>query len=70
MTTGTARRTTSTRAVFASWIGTTIEYYDFACYGLAASLIFAHLFFPSTDPTVGLLLSLSSFAVGYVARPF
>ncbi|WP_053913202.1 MFS transporter [Streptomyces sp. SCSIO 75703] len=59
----------SRRAVFASWIGTTVEYYDFAIYGLAASLIFAPLFFPSTDPTVGTLLSLSSFAVGYLTRP-
>ncbi|MGA5006492.1 MULTISPECIES: MFS transporter [Streptomyces] len=59
----------SRKAVFASWIGTTIEYYDFAIYGLAASLIFAPLFFPSTDPTVGTLLSLSSFAVGYLTRP-
>ncbi|GAF48299.1 MFS transporter [Rhodococcus wratislaviensis] len=59
----------STRAVFASWIGTVMEYYDYACYGLAASLVFAKIFFPATDPLVGTLLSLSSFAVGYVARP-
>ncbi|MEV7865619.1 MFS transporter [Streptomyces sp. NPDC088124] len=58
-----------TKAVVASWIGTTIEYYDNAAYGLAASLIFAPLFFPSTDPTVGTLLSLSTFAIGFVARP-
>jgi MFS family permease len=58
-----------TKAVFASWIGTTIEYYDFAAYGLAASLIFGPLFFPTTDPLVGTLLSLSSFAIGFIARP-
>ncbi|KAB2388759.1 MFS transporter [Actinomadura montaniterrae] len=58
-----------TRAVFASWIGTTIEYYDFSCYGLGASLIFAKIFFPSANPTTGTLLSLSSFGVAYVARP-
>lgn len=57
------------RAVFASWIGTVMEYYDYACYGLAASLVFAPIFFPSSDPLVGTLLSLSTFAVGYVARP-
>ncbi len=57
------------RAVFASWIGTTIEYYDFSGYGLAASLIFPTLFFPSTNPAVATLLSLSTFAVGYIARP-
>ncbi|MFI7128073.1 MFS transporter [Nonomuraea sp. NPDC050153] len=57
------------KAAVASWIGTTIEYYDYACYGIAASLVFADLFFPASDPLVATLLSLSSFAVGYVARP-
>lgn len=57
------------RAVFASWIGTTMEYYDYACYGLAASIIFGPLFFPTADPLVGTLLALSTFAVGYLARP-
>ncbi|WP_028921294.1 MFS transporter [Pseudonocardia acaciae] len=57
------------KTVLASWIGTTIEYYDFAIYGLAASVIFAKVFFPTTDPLVGTLISLSSFGVGYVARP-
>jgi MFS family permease len=57
------------KTVLASWIGTTIEYYDFAIYGLAASVIFAKVFFPTTDPVVGTLISLSSFGVGYVARP-
>lgn len=57
------------KAVFASWIGTTIEYYDFSGYGLAASLIFPILFFPTSNPAVATLLSLSTFAVGYIARP-
>lgn len=57
------------KAVFASWIGTTIEYYDFSGYGLAASLIFPTLFFPTGNPAVATLLSLSTFAVGYIARP-
>lgn len=57
------------KAVFASWIGTTIEYYDFSGYGLAASLIFPTLFFAGTDPAIATLLSLSTFAVGYIARP-
>jgi MFS family permease len=57
------------KAVFASWIGTTIEYYDFSGYGLAASLIFPTLFFHTDDPAVAVLLSLSTFAVGYIARP-
>ncbi|NKY49748.1 MFS transporter [Nocardia vermiculata] len=57
------------KATFASWIGTTIEYYDFSCYGLAASLIFPKLFFSSNDPTLATVLSLATFAVGYIARP-
>jgi MFS family permease len=57
------------KAVFASWIGTTIELYDFQAYGLAASLILGPLFFPSSDPLVGTLLALATFAIGFVARP-
>ncbi|MCA1005296.1 MHS family MFS transporter [Rhodococcus hoagii] len=68
--TGTSHpKSQSRKAVFASWIGTTIEYYDFSCYGLAASLIFAPLFFPQANPAVGTLLALSTFAVAYIARP-
>jgi MFS family permease len=68
MTTPTPQRT-PVRAVLASWLGTTIEYYDFFIYGLASSLIFGQLFFPAFDPLVGTLISLSTFGVGYVARP-
>ncbi|MEU0463851.1 MFS transporter [Amycolatopsis sp. NPDC006131] len=57
------------RAALAGWFGTTIEYYDFALYGLAASLLFPKIFFPAADPVVGTLISLSSFGVGFVARP-
>ncbi|NKQ51705.1 MHS family MFS transporter [Amycolatopsis sp. K13G38] len=57
------------RATFAGWLGTAIEYYDFAIYGSAASVLFTKIFFPATDPVVGTLVSLSSFGVGYVARP-
>ena len=46
------------RAVIASTIGTTIEWYDFFLYGSAAALIFPRLFFPSSDPFVGQILSL------------
>ncbi|MBB4683895.1 MFS transporter [Amycolatopsis jiangsuensis] len=57
------------RATFAGWLGTAIEYYDFAIYGSAASVLFTRIFFPAADPVVGTLVSLSSFGVGYVARP-
>ena len=69
MTTTTPPRRSPARAVLASWLGTTIEYYDFAIYGLASSLIFAKLFFPTFDSLVGTLIALSTFGVGYVARP-
>ena len=57
------------RAVVASTIGTTIEWYDFFLYGSAAALVFPKLFFPSSDPFVATILSFSTFFVGFVARP-
>ncbi len=56
-------------AVVASTVGTTIEWYDFFLYGTAAATVFPHLFFPKADPFVGQLLSFSTFAMGFVARP-
>ena len=60
---------TTRRVVVASLIGTTIEYYDFGVYGLAASLIFADQFFPITDHTTGTLAAFATFAAAFVARP-
>ncbi|MEV4358616.1 MFS transporter [Nonomuraea sp. NPDC049625] len=57
------------RAVIASAVGTSIEWYDFFLYGFAASTIFAELFFPKSDPTTGLLLSLGTYFGGFAARP-
>src|SRR3954454_4925911 len=62
-------RTSLTRVIAASLIGTTIEWYDFFLYGTAAALVFNKLFFPSFDPLVGTLLSFATFAVGFGARP-
>ncbi|MFE5165310.1 MFS transporter [Streptomyces sp. NPDC056697] len=62
-------RDQSTRALLAGWIGTTVEYYDFSIYGLASSVVFAKLFFPTSDPVIGTMLSLSTFAIGFLARP-
>ena len=56
--------------VWASFVGTTLEWYDFFVYGAVAALVFNKVFFPGHDPTVGLLLSFATFAVGFVARPF
>jgi metabolite-proton symporter len=57
------------RAVVASTVGTTIEWYDFFLYGTAAALIFPKLFFPGSDPYVGVLLAFGTQFVGFAARP-
>ena len=57
------------RAVIASTIGTTIEWYDFLLYGQMAAIVFAKLFFPSSDPLTGILQSFTVFFIGFVARP-
>jgi len=53
----------------ASFVGTTMEWYDFFIYSTAAALVFNKVFFPSFDPLVGTILALSTFAAGYLARP-
>jgi MFS family permease len=53
----------------ASAIGTTIEWYDFLIYGTAATLVLNKLFFPTQDPLVGQLISISTIGVGFFARP-
>src|SRR5690349_13675585 len=55
------------RVVLASFIGTTIEWYDFFLYGTAAALVFNKLFFPTLEPLAGTLSSYGTFAVGFVA---
>jgi MFS family permease len=57
------------RAVVASTVGTIIEWYDFLLYGQMAALVFAKLYFPSSDPLTGTLQAFAVFAVGFVARP-
>ena len=60
---------TPRQVLFASLIGTTIEFFDFYIYATAAVLVFPKLFFPSTDPTAATLASLATFALAFVARP-
>ncbi len=55
--------------IAASTTGTAIEWYDFFLYGTMATLVFPKIFFPASDQTVGTLLSLFTFLVGFVARP-
>jgi hypothetical protein len=57
------------RAVIASTIGTTIEWYDFLLYSQVTGLVFAKLYFPASDPLIGALQAFSIYAVGFVARP-
>ncbi|QWP75698.1 MHS family MFS transporter [Lysobacter sp. K5869] len=57
------------RVLFASLIGTTIEFFDFYIYATAAVLVFPKLFFPSADPNTATLQSLAAFALAFFARP-
>jgi metabolite-proton symporter len=62
-------RTQLRRAVIASTVGTTIEWYDFFLYSTVTGLVFAKLYFPKSDPLVGTLQAFAIYAVGFVARP-
>src|ERR1041384_7145463 len=55
--------------ILASFIGTTVEWYDFFLYGTAAAFVFNKLFFPTLSPLAGPLGAYATFAVGFVARP-
>jgi metabolite-proton symporter len=57
------------QVLFASLIGTTIEFFDFYIYGTAAVLVFPRLFFPSANPASATLASLATFGVAFIARP-
>src|SRR5690348_1630119 len=64
-----AHRRELTRAVIASTIGTTIEWYDFFLYSAVTGLVFGKLFFPNADPVVGTLQAFLIYAVGFASRP-
>lgn len=57
------------KATLSCWLGTTMEYVDFALYGLAAGLVFGDIFFPGETKTVALLSSFATYSVGFLARP-
>ncbi|HVG72068.1 MAG TPA: MFS transporter, partial [Vicinamibacterales bacterium] len=57
------------QVLFASMVGTTIEFFDFYIYATAAVLAFPRLFFPTSDPTTATLNSLATFGIAFLARP-
>src|SRR6201988_2497709 len=57
------------RAMIASTVGTTIEWYDFLLYSTVTGLVFGKLFFPKSDPLVGVLEAFAVYTVGFIARP-
>lgn len=59
----------TSRVIFASFIGTALEWYDFFVYGAVAALVFGKIFFPTFDETTGILLAFGTFTVGFIARP-
>ena len=65
----TEHRTQLRRALIASTVGTTIEWYDFLLYGQVTALVFGQLFFPKSDPLVGVLEAFGVFFIGFVGRP-
>lgn len=58
-----------TRILFASVVGSVIEWYDFYLYGTATALVFSTLFFPNHDPAISILIAFATFGAGYAARP-
>ena len=66
---GAEQRNSIVKVVFASLIGTAVEWYDFFLYGSAAAIVFGALFFPEADPVNATLLAFGTYAVGFVARP-
>lgn len=67
--TATRERAPAARVLTASLVGTAVEFYDFYIYATAASLVFPQLFFPKTDASAQLMLSYSTFAIAFIARP-
>ncbi|QEY24234.1 MFS transporter [Neisseria animalis] len=58
------------RVLWASLIGSSIEWFDYFLYGTVAALVFNQLFFPAEDPAVGTMLAFASFALSFFIRPF
>jgi MHS family shikimate/dehydroshikimate transporter-like MFS transporter len=57
------------RVVMGSFAGALLEWYDFFIFGTAAGLVFAPLFFPDSDPFIGVIAAFATFGVGFLTRP-
>src|SRR6185312_13323100 len=57
------------RALIASTVGTTIEWYDFLLYGTVTGLVFGKVFFPESTPLIGILQAFGVFFIGFIGRP-
>lgn len=57
------------RAALGSFLGTMLEYFDFAMYGIVAAVVFSRVFFPADDPTLASIGAMATFGVAYIARP-
>ncbi|MDX3774726.1 MFS transporter [Chromatiaceae bacterium AAb-1] len=68
-TTNTTPQNSKARVLFASLVGTTIEFFDFYIYATAAVLVFPQLFFPNSEPATAVLQSFATFAIAFFARP-
>ena len=68
-TTTRKKKVSLTRIGVSSFIGTTMEWYDFFIYSTAAALVFNQVFFPEAEKTVGTMFAFMTFAAGYLARP-
>ena len=69
-TTATVKRNSVFTVISASMVGTMIEYFDFYAYGTAAAMYFPKVFFPNLTPVIASILSLLTFGVAFLARPF
>ncbi|MEQ3551801.1 MFS transporter [Pseudonocardia nematodicida] len=66
---GTTDRRSLRKVIAGSFVGTSIEWYDFFLYGSAAALVFNQVFFPTFDPLTGTLLAFATYSVAFIARP-
>ena len=62
-------RPITTTSPLASWIGSALEYYDFAVYGTAATIVLNRIFFSEDTAAIGILKSMVVVGVAYVVRP-